>query len=154
MMEELAHVLAYQNGWAQVEVQIKSACNHCSNQDNCGTSTIAKAFSVKTQQFSIASKQPCQPGDMLKIALPESVVIKSAALVYLLPLFGLLGFGLLGQFLAQLAQFNPDVAAMLFGFAGGFISWLGAKRIAKRVEAHAQPVIVQYLGQRLSTPTA
>ena len=80
MMEEIARVVDYQQGWVTVEVELKSACNHCASSENCGTSTIAKAFSVHTQRFSLPSERPCHSGDLLKIGLPESVIIKAGCL--------------------------------------------------------------------------
>ncbi|MBR9726647.1 SoxR reducing system RseC family protein [Shewanella intestini] len=149
MLEELAHVIDYQDGWARVEVELKSACNHCKNSDNCGTATVAKAFSVKTQQFSIPSAKPCSRGDILKIGLAESVIIKSAALVYLMPLLGLFCAAAVGQLLGTVLSLNPNAFAMLFGAVGGVLGWMVAKRLAKKLERQAEPVIIQYLGQQL-----
>jgi len=66
MMEEIARVVDYQLGWVTVEVELKSACNHCASSENCGTTTIAKAFSVHTQRFSLPSEKPYHSGDLLK----------------------------------------------------------------------------------------
>ncbi|MCL1141424.1 SoxR reducing system RseC family protein [Shewanella gaetbuli] len=149
LLEELAKVIEYQAGWAVVEVELKSACNHCSSNDNCGTSTIAKAFSVKTQRFSVASDEVLHPGDMLKVGLPESVIIQAAALVYLLPLLGLFLVGGLGLFLAQLIGIDKNLSSMLFGVVGAYAFWRLGKNVATRLEQDAQPIIIQNLGQQV-----
>ncbi len=149
MMEEIARVVDYQQGWVTVEVELKSACNHCASSENCGTSTIAKAFSVHTQRFSLPSDKPCLSGDMLKIGLPESVIIKAAALVYLLPLIGLFLFAMVGQMLAAGLGFNTNGFAMFFGAFGTLFAWFIGKHFATQLEADATPVIIAHLGQEI-----
>ena len=150
MMEEIARVVDYQDGWATVEVELKSACNHCASSDNCGTSTVAKAFSVKTQRFSLPADKPCREGDLLKVGLPESVIIKAAALVYLLPLLGLFVFALLGQLLASGLDLNTNAFAMIFGAFGAGLAWFIGKRFANQLEKDASPVVIAYLGQEVA----
>ncbi len=154
MMEEIARVVDYQQGWATVEVELKSACNHCASSENCGTSTIAKAFSVKTQRFSLPADKPCQQGDLLKVGLPESVIIKAAALVYLLPLFGLFMFAIFGHILAVGLDMNTNTSAMVFAVIGASIAWIIGKRLAAKLEAQASPVIIAYLGQEVGVISA
>ena len=150
LLEEVAKVIDYKDGWARVEVELKSACSHCASSDNCGTSAISNAFSVKTQEFSILSEKPCLPGDMLKLGLPESVIIKAAALVYLLPLVGLFSFSFLGHFLSLGTDINPNTVSMVMAALGGFTGWRVGKYFAANIEAHAQPQIIAYLGQEIS----
>ncbi|GGP40577.1 sigma E factor positive regulatory protein RseC [Shewanella saliphila] len=154
MMEEIARVVDYQQGWATVEVELKSACNHCASSENCGTSTIAKAFSVKTQRFSLPADKPCQEGDLLKVGLPESVIIKAAALVYLLPLLGLFVFATFGHILALGLDINTNTSAMVFAVIGASIAWIIGKRLAAKLEAQASPVIIAYLGQEVGVISA
>ncbi|AZG74270.1 SoxR reducing system RseC family protein [Shewanella livingstonensis] len=154
MMEEIARVVDYQQGWATVEVELKSACNHCASSENCGTSTIAKAFSVQTQRFSLPSDKTCHVGDLLKIGLPESVIIKAAALVYLLPLFGLFLCALVGQMLAAGVGLSTNGFAMAFGAVGALVAWFIGKHFAAQLEADATPVIIAYLGQEVGIISA
>lgn len=149
LMEELARVVEYQSGWVMVEVELKSACNHCSSSENCGTFAVAKAFSVKTQRFAIASDKSYQQGDMLKLGLPESVIIKAAALVYLLPLLGLFMFAALGHVLGLGLALDTNTSAMLMALIGSVLSWRIGKYFAHRIEADAQPVIISNLGQQV-----
>ncbi|GGP52634.1 sigma E factor positive regulatory protein RseC [Shewanella algicola] len=154
MMEEIARVVDYQQGWATVEVELKSACNHCASSENCGTSTIAKAFSVKTQRFSLPADKACQQGDLLKVGLPESVIIKAAALVYLLPLLGLFVFATFGHILALGLDIDTNTSAMVFAVIGASIAWMIGKRLATKLEAQASPVIIAYLGQEVGVISA
>ncbi len=151
MLEEVATVIAYdETGWVTVEIELKSACNHCSNNENCGTSTVSKAFSIKRQQFSLKSDKACEVGDLLKLALPESVILKAALLVYIFPLIGLFIGALIGLWFSHLLLINPDYSSIVMGALGGIGAWLLGKRQASKLEAESTPVITAYLGQGVS----
>ncbi|QYJ77982.1 SoxR reducing system RseC family protein [Shewanella acanthi] len=151
MMEEVARVIGSDNqGWLTVEVELKSTCKNCSSSESCGTSAVAQAFSAKTQQFSIQSERACDVGEMLKLGLPESVILKAAALVYVVPLLGLFVGALLGQFLATFVELNSDLLAIVFAMLGTAIAWLFGKAKAKQLEGESQPVILAYLGKTIT----
>lgn len=151
MLEEVATVTAYNpDGWVTVEIELKSACNHCSSSENCGTSTVAKAFSVKRQRFSLMSEKPCEVGDLLKLALPESVIIKAALLVYIVPLMGLFIGAAVGIWLGDLLNVNSDYSSMIFAAIGGLSAWFAGKQQATKLEKSSTPVITAYLGQAVS----
>ncbi len=151
MLEEVATVIAYDpKGWVTVEIELKSACNHCSSSDNCGTSTVAKAFSIKKQQFSLMAEQACEAGDLLKLALPESVILKAAMLVYITPLVGLFLGAIMGQGLAGLLDINTDHGAMMLAAIGSFMAWKAGKSKALTLEKASTPIITAYLGQGIS----
>jgi sigma-E factor negative regulatory protein RseC len=151
LLEEVGRIVAYDaKGWVRVEVELKSACNHCSNSDNCGTSAVAKAFSVKTQQFSLPCETLYPIGDLVKLGLPASVLLKAAALVYLLPLLGLFVGALIGQVLGQnLLSVDSDLPAITLAAAGAFSAWLLGKRLAYQLERGAQPIIMAHLGRKI-----
>ncbi len=151
ILEEVATVTAYDpDGWVTVEIELKSACNHCSSSENCGTSTVAKAFSIKRQRFSLKSDKPCEKGDLLKLALPESVIVKAAMLVYIVPLVGLfIGAGV-GLWLGDLLGVNSDYSSIIFAALGGVGAWLAGKHQASELEKSSTPVITAYLGQAVS----
>lgn len=151
MMEEMAKVIKSDNmGWVTVEVQVKNACSHCDNSESCGTSAVASAFSPKVQVFSIPSEKHYEPGELLRLGLPESVILKAAALIYLLPLFGLfLGAGLATLVLSQYQVEVNDLQVIPVALMGAFLSWLYARRAAKKMEHISQPVILSHLGHSL-----
>lgn len=151
MMEQVGKVVDIpQYGKVTIEIELKSACNHCSNDESCGTKAISKAFSKKTQRLNIHSTKKFKQGDLVKIGLPESIIIKSAALVYLFPLLGLF----LGAFLAQSWHINVpvsnDTMAILSAFMVGIIFWFIGKQMAKKLEVRAIPIIISNLGTSIT----
>ncbi len=151
MMQEVAKVISWRSGWAVVEVEMKSACNHCSSSDSCGTSSVAKAFSPKKQVFSVPCEQACEAGELLQLGLPESVILKAAALVYIAPLMGLFIGAILGGFLAGLAGLDNELIVIVLAILGGVAAWYLAKLQAKKMEESAAPVVLKRLGKSLGT---
>ncbi|WP_394391982.1 SoxR reducing system RseC family protein [Shewanella woodyi] len=151
MMEEMAKVLESDGkGWVTVEVQVKNACNHCDNSESCGTSAVSKAFSPKVQRFSIPSDRQYQAGELLKLGLPESVLLKAAALVYLLPLLGLFfGVAVASIITSTLNLASGDFVVIPFAIAGALLFWAKGKKMAKRMESDTQPVIISHLGHSI-----
>lgn len=149
MMQEVAKVVSWRSGWAVVEVEMKSACNHCATQESCGTSAVAKAFSAKKQTFSVPCEKECQPNDLLQLGLPESVILKAAALVYLLPLIGLFAGALLAQFLTGLVDLESELFTIGLAVIGSVLAWWLAKRQAKHLEESSAPIVLRNLGQEL-----
>ena len=138
------------SGWITVEVKVKNACNHCDNSESCGTSAVSKAFSPKVQRFSIPSDGQYVVGDLLKLGLPESVILKAAALVYLLPLMGLFAGVALASILNSLFGLtSSDIVVIPFAFAGALLFWFAARIVAKRMENDSQPVIISHLGHSI-----
>ncbi len=153
MMEEIATVIRTENnGWITVEVKVKNACNHCDNSDSCGTSAVSKAFTPKVQRFAIPAEGQYQDGELLKLGLPESVILKAAAIVYLLPLFGLfIGAGF-GHFLMTLFDGSfINAGSIFFGLIGAVIAWKVGKRWAATLEENSQPIITARLGVPIPT---
>ncbi|MXR68038.1 Fis family transcriptional regulator [Shewanella sp. JBTF-M18] len=149
MMEETATVIRCPgDGWVTVEVKVKNACNHCDNNDSCGTSAVSKAFSPKVQRFSLPCDTQYEPGELLKLGLPESVILKAAAIVYLMPLAGLFVGAALGHFLASLSGLSgSDLLAIVLGLSGATGAWWLGRRWAKALEINSQPVILSRLGR-------
>ncbi|MCG9695942.1 SoxR reducing system RseC family protein [Shewanella sp. Isolate11] len=153
MMEEVATVIRDEgNGWITVEVKVKNACNHCDNNDSCGTSAVSKAFSPKVQRFAVAAEGQYQTGELIKLGLPESVILKAAAIVYLLPLAGLfIGAGV-GHFLMTLfGSTAVDAGSIVTGLLGAFFAWDMGKRWASALEENSQPIIISRLGLPITT---
>ena len=148
MMEEVAKVAANSNsGWVVVEVEMKSACNHCESGDTCGTSTVAKAFSSKVQRFSIQTERVFAKGEHLKLGLPESVILKAALLVYMFPLLGLFIGAYSGNLVAGNVEVNQDVFSIAGALIGSVGAWALGKKLAKALEEKAQPIILKSLGR-------
>ncbi|MBN2529234.1 MAG: SoxR reducing system RseC family protein [Deltaproteobacteria bacterium] len=129
----------------RVEVVVKrsEACGSCSAKGACQ----ALGGQTKDLVLTLENSSAAKPGDMVRISISESAVVKASAILYLLPALGLLGFALLGNELAPLLHLGSDAAAVLGALCGlclGFaLSWLVAKRVEKN--RHSIPVITRVI---------
>ncbi|MGL4475373.1 MAG: SoxR reducing system RseC family protein [Shewanella sp.] len=150
MMEQFAKVIDCRDPYMPlIEVTLTSACNHCDTGESCGTQAVSKAFSPKVQRFFIHSPYACRLGDVLKIGVTESVLLKAAALVYMLPLVGLFSGALVGQWLSELTDFSGQSGVIISSILGAIATWRLAKWWSVKLETKAEPQVMANLGQPL-----
>ncbi|GLP97192.1 SoxR reducing system RseC family protein [Paraferrimonas sedimenticola] len=146
MIEELGKVVLRDGQQLVIEVSRKSACNHCDSSDNCGVSAVSKAFSDERHLIEITCEGEFQQGDLLRLGIPEDKFVKAAAWVYLVPLIGLIGGAVVGQWLQPLGA--GDASAIAGAAVGAGLGWWLAKSAAKRLSRKTQPVVLQNLGRQ------
>ena len=113
MTETLAVVISISgDGFAVCEQGVRGICGSCSDrtsscpEDNAGSSK-------KPVIFSVPNSLNARVGDVARIGVPESSVMVSAVIAYLVPLLGLLT----GALVSGLA-FQNDFAGIAGAFAG------------------------------------
>jgi sigma-E factor negative regulatory protein RseC len=149
MIEERAKVVAIDDGQVTVESEIKSSCKGCSQLDNCGSGQIAKALPHAKLKLTLSYNakhigKTLIPGDRVILALPEKHVLASAGQVYLFPLFGLILFSAVGQWLFKQQFLSHELLGLVIGFLGAYTGFRLAKYIQKGMSGSEklQPKIV------------
>jgi len=120
---ESGRVVAIESESIWVETVQQSTCQACSQKSSCGTYTLSKWSPGKRNQVRVPlgdfSDQDVQLGDYVQIKINDGVVLKSALIVYMLPLVAMmLGAVLLHQWC------RSELAAVLGAFVGlglGFV---------------------------------
>lgn len=140
MIEEIATVVAVHSHGVEVSCFSKSACGQCRQNSTCGTGLVSQALPGRDHRFVIATGLVLQPGQQVRIGIPEHSLITGALLIYLLPLLFLLTAGILTG-LAGLSEGATIVGA----FAGGGAGFWLASRLARRRGSSDQPVILDTL---------
>ncbi|WP_035385113.1 SoxR reducing system RseC family protein [Ferrimonas futtsuensis] len=139
MMEALARVESWDKGQVTLSWQVQSACGHCHESDNCGTGVVAKGLNPRSQRLTLPWKQRLSPGTQVTLGIPEQQLLSAAALVYLLPLLGLLvgvgGTALMG---------GAELLALGLGLALGGAGFMTARRLADSLTP--TPRIIKVLG--------
>jgi sigma-E factor negative regulatory protein RseC len=138
-MEELAEVIAIENGMISVVSQVKSSCNSCSQVSTCASGQVAKAIPHKKSSFilpvsALLTNQRVQVGDCVVLTLPEIDVLQSAWQVYLLPIMGLLAFSAIGQWLTMQGVLSHELLGLGIGLTGGYLGY----RLAKHLQNHPE----------------
>jgi len=140
MIKEWATVISWRQGVAQLRCEQHSGCGNCHSRSSCGTSILNQMAPESTQRLNVISKQPLVPGQRVEVGISESSLIRSALLVYMLPLVGLIGCAALMQ-----GWFNTDLAAAFGGLVGGTGGFMLARFYAQKLgdKRQYQPVILQ-----------
>lgn len=79
---------------ARVECISRSACSSCHNNTNCGVGVVSKAFSDKSHSFEFPYKEGMKVDTFIELNISNSDLVKSATLIYLLPLVFFIGSAL------------------------------------------------------------
>lgn len=95
MLEEQGRVLAIDADGVRVAVSTGTACQSCQSRAMCGQGALNESLPQKTCELRIPEAISLRIGDSVLIGVQEQPVLKSAAVMYLLPvLLTLLGAGL------------------------------------------------------------
>lgn len=127
-----------------VETSRASACGSCSSKAGCGTTTLNQVLGSKSSLFKVLNPIGARVGERVIIGLEEGALLKSSALVYVLPLVLLLAGAMLGSLLAP-DQAQPDAYAAAGMLAGLFAGFFLLKQISNKSKnrAELQPVILR-----------
>ncbi|MGP6378781.1 SoxR-reducing system protein RseC [Yersinia bercovieri] len=140
MMREWATVISWKNGIALLRYEPQSGCGSCSTRSGCGSHLLNELGPESDHQLQIAISQPLEPGQKVEVGISEGSLLRSASLVYLTPLAGLIGGGALFQML-----FVTDAFTALGAISGASLGFLLARKLAARIEGQSdyQPTILQ-----------
>jgi sigma-E factor negative regulatory protein RseC len=124
MLEMRAIVVQVQGEEASVQPLGTGGCGHCDSEGGCGSGTLTKLFcSNKPRHFKVRNQARAKVGDEVQVSLPDGVLLRGAARMYLLPLVLLLAGGIAGVSLASEAALRDAyaVAGAVIGLLLGFI---------------------------------
>lgn len=140
MANEYAQVVAVEADKVWVKCQTQSACSSCNARSSCGTSVLAKAFPVRTQELAVKldpkPAQSFQVGQTVELTVTDQVLLNAAFQVYLLPLFGLLLGAVLLPFIV--VEQWAELSAIVGGAIGLVFGLLFAKGLYKREQEQHQ----------------
>lgn len=142
MLETRAVVVQLDGNEALVESMQSGGCGRCSSENGCGGDKLSQLFGSKQRRFRVRNDANAQIGTEVQVSLSEGVLLRSAMLMYILPLVLLLcGGALAGQLPADKA--SADHYSIIGGVVGLLLGFVLAKWLAshQRGLAVAQPVI-------------
>lgn len=152
MIEEIATVIAVNDGQVVVKSTIKSSCHSCHQQDECGSGQVAKAIPHKSLTTTLITKQSLNVGDEVVIGLSESSMLKSAIQVYLWPLIGLILSSAIGQLVFVEQFFWHELSALGFALIGGYLGYSLAKhqQSKPKIRNDLQPKLLRKCAKTIS----
>ena len=151
MAEHIGMVIKKESGrYAQVVTDRKGACGGCQSTPNGCRSCLASA----KMESRVSDPLGAEPGDLVKVHLPSTSLFTGAAILYLLPILGLL----LGAFMGVWAS-RAFGQTELFGSIGGAIAGLVVGYAAvmvfdrsPRMRRRIMPTITAILTPKVGVP--
>lgn len=141
MIEEPGIVLAVDTDGVWVATQRKTTCGSCSAKAACGQG-ILNSLSADKQPHTIKVRSDLQlrEGDQVTLGISENALVRSAFLVYMLPLFAMLASAIAVSALE--ASEHWVILAGVLGFVGGvtIVRFLSARYLN---ETAMQPVVLR-----------
>jgi sigma-E factor negative regulatory protein RseC len=142
MLETRAIVIRLEGEDALVEAIQGGGCGQCDSEKGCGSGKLSQLFSTQPRRFRVHNEAQAQPGTEVQISVAEGVLLRSALLMYVLPLLLMVAAGALAGQLAREPAAADGYAALgaLLGLLAGFLL---ARLVAARQHsaAVARPVI-------------
>ena len=117
MIEEAGVVVTVESDAVWVATQRKTTCGSCSARMTCGQGLMTSlASDKKPHLIKISTDLLLREGDQVTLGMPEDLLVRSAFLVYMLPL--------LAMFISALAvnALNASEPWIIFAAVLGFIA--------------------------------
>jgi sigma-E factor negative regulatory protein RseC len=133
------------DGWAMVVTEKGDACSNCESAQFCHS--LADCSRLETRVLNQAG---AGVGDTVQISLSSRTVLKSAAILYILPTVSFLLGAVGGAGLHKQLGIGDTGAAIIFGFAGLILGFIIARLISMRKTAIRKltPVITRIINPR------
>jgi sigma-E factor negative regulatory protein RseC len=145
MIEERAVILYLENhsedSTATLEIERKTACGLCGQTRGCGNSLWGKVFAHKSSTFKAQNRINAKVGDSVIVGINESALLKSALLLYILPLATMLIGAILATQLFADTNGNAMLGALI-GLAAGLL-WVKGHTMSSSYFKLNQPEILR-----------
>jgi sigma-E factor negative regulatory protein RseC len=148
MIEERAVILSLDNllsdstvnTTATLEIERKTACGLCGQTRGCGNSIWGKLFAHQSTAFKAQNRINAKVGDSVIVGINEQALLKSALLLYILPLATML----IGAILAKQLS-ATELGSMLGALAGLMLGllWVKGHTMSSSYFRLQQPVILR-----------
>lgn len=138
------------NRYAQVVTDRKGACGGCQSTPHGCRSCLA---SVKMES-RVANPLGAEPGDLVKVYLSSTNLFTGAAILYLLPILGLLLGAFMGVWVSTaygLTELFGSIGGAAAGLGIGYVAVIGLDR-SPRIRRRIMPTITAILTPKVGLP--
>ena len=135
---------------AILEIERKTACGLCGKTRGCGNSIWGKLFGHQTTAFKAQNLINAKVGESVIVGINEKAMLKSASLLYVLPLATLF----IGALLAAYIWHSDGITMMgaVTGLTLGLL-WVKGHIMSNRYFNLQQPVILRLVANQDSVVT-
>lgn len=146
MIERSGRVVERDGAFVWVETDRPTACGNCAT-GGCGTTLVGQlAGKVGTSRVRALNTLQLRVGEPVVIGVQDGALVRSAIVVYLLPLLSMFACAAAGFWLGAGQDAAAREGLALLGAAAGFAGGLwGVRRLTRRVAADSrfQPVLLR-----------
>jgi sigma-E factor negative regulatory protein RseC len=142
MVEEQAVVVGLEDGMAMLEVVRRKPCGLCGQTRGCGVSLWGRLFRHRPHVFKAQNRINADVGDFVVVGVEEQALMRSALLVYGIPLLALLA----GAVIAALGWSGQGDTGTVIGAALGLVAgllWVKGHTAGRALDSRYQPVILR-----------
>lgn len=138
----IVRIVAIKGLAAWVESDNQSACSGCAVVKGCGTKAISGYFNKDIGPLEMVNSFDGIIGDRIEVGIYNSTILKVSALIYLMPLVGLIIGAILGDALG-----GSDLFSMAFGIIGFTSGFYISKSLyaSKQFASSVMPVFLKKL---------
>ncbi|HEY5716020.1 MAG TPA: SoxR reducing system RseC family protein [Psychromonas sp.] len=143
MVRETGKIIAVEkiNGEsiAHIECISKLACSSCNNNSNCGVGVVSKTFSDKTQHFTVPYEEGMEVDKFVELHINNNDLIKSAVLVYLVPLI----FFICSALIAKQFHIGNEALIILIAIISAAVGFVLSRILSKKLfpQKHINKII-------------
>ena len=137
MLEQHARVVESSREGVWVETVEPAACGICAGQ-GCSARQLTELFHQHPRRYRVEARLRLSAGDRVVVGVPEGSVLRSAFLLYGLPLVLILAGALLAGSLAP-----GDAAAILGASVGGLVAWAFVSMTSAVRGVRYRPIVVR-----------
>lgn len=148
MIEESGTVIARVGGQVWVRTIRRSTCGQCQARHGCGQGALASLSDGRANQLRMVNAINADVGDTVIVGIGERQLLMASALVYGMPLLGLLLGALAGGWVGP----GQDLSTLIGGALGAGLSFAGVRALTThRLAPALSPVLLrsQDSGQRI-----
>lgn len=120
-MKEYGVVLNVENGNAIIGLKRNSACS------SCGACELGSNHSQ--MELTLENTVNARPGDTVEIQLPASQFLKASAILYLIPLIGLILGIVLGYYIGLALNANAEIIGAVNGILFTTLAYMSIRRL-------------------------
>lgn len=141
MLETRAIIIQLDGAEAIVEARQGGGCGQCDSEKGCGKAS--QLFSSQPRRFRVRNEINARVGEEVQVFVADGVLLRSAAIIYMLPLALLLLGGSLGSHWAgDAGRDGYAVMGAMLGLVAGFVL-ARLLTLRQRALSFAQPVIAR-----------
>ncbi len=144
MIEERGCVTSVEPGFVWVTCARQAGCERCAAGKGCGGGLLSRLLGDRLHRVRAISNAPVSTGQQVVIGLDESVLIRSAMMVYGVPIVGVI----LGALFAWLAAPDaPEWVTIGGGVVGLTAGFLVTRQFENRFKKRRrfQPIVLRRL---------